>query len=62
MLYLMLKRLLSPEHTKLLFPMVVNYSADHYNGYVADVKYEGVPVYPEAKPTTQPPAKPGYYA
>merc|ERR1711971_1372682 len=28
----------------------VTYTADHYNGYVADVKYEGVPVYPEAKP------------
>merc|ERR1711962_1578129 len=28
----------------------VNYNADHYNGYIADVKYEGVPVYPEAKP------------
>merc|ERR1712038_1236932 len=28
----------------------VTYTADHYNGYVADVKYEGTPVYPEAKP------------
>merc|ERR1712037_457776 len=28
----------------------VTYPADHYNGYVADVKYEGTPVYPEAKP------------
>merc|ERR1719290_398117 len=28
----------------------VKYTADHYNGYVADVSYEGVPVYPEAKP------------
>merc|ERR1712106_572276 len=27
----------------------VKYTADHYNGYVADVSYEGVPVYPEAK-------------
>ena len=26
------------------------YTADHYNGFVADVKYEGTPVYPEAKP------------
>merc|ERR1719427_2582564 len=26
------------------------YTADHYNGYVADVSYEGTPVYPEAKP------------
>lgn len=24
----------------------VKYTADHYNGYVADVTYEGVPVYP----------------
>ena len=28
----------------------VTYTADHYNGFVADVKYEGTPVYPEAKP------------
>ena len=28
----------------------VNYKADGYNGYVADVTYEGTPVYPEAKP------------
>ena len=28
----------------------VKYTADHYNGYVADVTYEGTPVYPEAKP------------
>merc|ERR1712000_425229 len=28
---------------------IVSYTADHYNGYVADVSYEGVPVYPEAK-------------
>merc|ERR1712018_741245 len=28
----------------------VTYTADHYNGYVADVKYEGVAAYPEAKP------------
>merc|ERR1712036_438 len=34
----------------------VTYTADHYNGYVADVKYEGTPVYPEAKPYA--PAKP----
>merc|ERR1719290_669660 len=26
----------------------VKYTADHYNGYVAEVSYEGVPVYPEA--------------
>merc|ERR1712106_1094783 len=28
----------------------VKYTSDNYNGYVADVTYEGVPVYPEAKP------------
>merc|ERR1711944_204728 len=28
----------------------VTYTADHYNGFVADVAYEGVPHYPEAKP------------
>ena len=28
----------------------VTYTADHYNGFVADVSYEGVPHYPEAKP------------
>merc|ERR1712088_993975 len=27
----------------------VTHTADHYNGYVADVTYEGVPHYPEAK-------------
>merc|ERR1712002_316791 len=37
----------------------VKYTADHYNGYVADVSYEGVPVYPEAKPYV--PAKPAPY-
>merc|ERR1711997_701622 len=36
----------------------VTYTADHYNGYVADVKYEGVPTYPEAKP--YPPAPKAY--
>ena len=39
----------------------VTYTADHYTGYVADVKYEGVPVYPEAKPY-HPAPKPGYHA
>merc|ERR1719435_770340 len=28
----------------------VKYTADHYNGYIADVTYEGTPVYPEVKP------------
>ena len=27
----------------------VKYTADHYHGYVADVSYQGVPVYPEVK-------------
>merc|ERR1711944_216435 len=39
----------------------VKYTADHYNGYVADVTYEGVPVYPEAKPYVAAPA-PAYHA
>merc|ERR1739838_898260 len=34
----------------------VTYTADHYNGYVADVTYEGTPVYPEAKPYHPAPA------
>ena len=34
----------------------VTYTADHYNGYIADVSYEGVPVYPEAKPYHPAPA------
>merc|ERR1712123_214106 len=41
----------------------VKYTADHYNGYVADVTYEGTPVYPEAKPYAPPkyaPAPPKY--
>merc|ERR1712029_255535 len=28
----------------------VTYTADHYNGYIADVKYEGTPVYPKYEP------------
>ena len=38
----------------------VTYTADHYNGYVADVKYEGQPVYPkyEPKPAYKPVHKP----
>merc|ERR1712127_677888 len=36
----------------------VKYTADHYNGYTADVTYEGQAVYPEAKPYT--PVKPAY--
>merc|ERR1719244_241137 len=35
----------------------VKYTADHYNGYVADVTYEGTAVYPEVKPYKPAPAK-----
>ena len=39
---------------------IVTYGvADAYSGYVADVKYEGVAAYPEAKPYL--PAKPAPY-
>merc|ERR1711970_1645910 len=38
----------------------VKYTADHINGYVAEVTYEGTPVYPEAKPYVAP--KPAYHA
>merc|ERR1711990_1278195 len=38
----------------------VTYTADHANGYVAEVTYEGTPVYPEAKPYVAP--KPAYHA
>merc|ERR1719425_93658 len=34
----------------------VKYTADHVNGYVAEVTYEGVPVYPEEKPYVPAPA------
>merc|ERR1719471_1192466 len=34
----------------------VKYTADHYNGYVAEVTYEGTPVYPEAAPYAPKPA------
>ncbi len=34
----------------------VTYTADHYNGYVADVKYEGEPKYPEYKQAPYKPA------
>jgi hypothetical protein len=37
----------------------VTYTADHYNGFVADVSYEGVPQYPEAK--AYHPAKAAYH-
>merc|ERR1712018_280106 len=29
---------------------IVTYTADHHNGFVADVKYEGTAAYPEEKP------------
>ena len=29
---------------------IVTYTADHQNGFIADVKYEGTAVYPEEKP------------
>merc|ERR1739848_457438 len=38
----------------------VAYTADHYNGFVADVSYEGVPHYPEAK-AYHPAPKPAYH-
>merc|ERR1712088_268046 len=34
----------------------VTYTADHYNGYVADVKYEGQAVYPKYEPKPYKPA------
>merc|ERR1719410_1223957 len=34
----------------------VTYTADHYNGYVADVKYEGTAVYPKYEPKPYHPA------
>merc|ERR1712053_39058 len=39
----------------------VKYTSDNYNGYVADVTYEGVAAYPEAKPHVAAPA-PAYHA
>merc|ERR1719308_734211 len=40
----------------------VSYTADGYNGYVADVTYEGVPVYPEVKPYVPVKPAPAYHA
>merc|ERR1711881_217130 len=34
----------------------VTYTADHYNGYIADVKYEGQAVYPKYEPKPYHPA------
>merc|ERR1712102_100549 len=39
----------------------VKYSSNGYDGYVADVSYEGTAVYPEAKPYAPAPA-PAYHA
>eukprot|EP00094_Tigriopus_californicus_P002458 TCALIF_02375-PA protein Name:"Similar to Ccp84Ab Cuticle protein (Anopheles gambiae)" AED:0.07 eAED:0.07 QI:0/0/0/0.5/1/1/2/0/163 len=43
----------------------VTYTADHYNGYIADVKYEGEPTYPKYEPKPAPykpaPYKPAPY-
>lgn len=36
----------------------VNYKADDYSGYIADVKYDGEAKYPEYKPSYY--SKPGY--
>jgi hypothetical protein len=35
---------------------IVNYKADDYTGYVADVKYEGDAKYPEYKPSSYKPS------
>ena len=41
----------------------VTYTADHYNGYVADVKYTGEAVFPKYEPKPYKPApKPAYHA
>merc|ERR1719318_1122850 len=39
----------------------VKYTSDNYNGYVADVTYDGVAAYPEAAPYVAAPA-PAYHA
>ena len=40
----------------------VTYTADHYNGYIADVKYTGKAVYPKYEPKPYHPApKPVYH-
>ena len=40
----------------------VTYTADHYNGYIADVKYTGEAVYPKYEPKPYHPApKPVYH-
>merc|ERR1719288_607384 len=49
---------------------IVTYTADHENGYIADVKYEGVAAYPEepkggyghAAPAYKPAPAPAYHA
>merc|ERR1711862_2427 len=37
---------------------IVTYTADHHNGFVADVKYEGEAKYPMKNTLTQPPNTP----
>ncbi|CAB4063410.1 unnamed protein product [Lepeophtheirus salmonis] len=39
----------------------VTYTADDYAGFVADVKYEGVPTYPKYEPKPAAPYKPAPY-
>ena len=42
---------------------IVDYHANHYDGYVADVKYDGHATYPEYHPAPYKPApKPVYHA
>ena len=41
---------------------IVTYKADHYGGFVADVKYEGTAVYPPAPKGGYGPYKPAPYA
>ncbi len=41
-----------------LNPQTVTYTADHYNGYVADVKYDGYPQHPPQRPYK--PSPPAY--
>ena len=38
----------------------VTYTADHYNGYIADVSYVGEPVYPQAPAPYKPAPAPVY--
>merc|ERR1712154_603845 len=56
---------MSRDLTLLLFPRIqhVGYTSDGYNGYVADVTYEGTAQYPEYVPTAPAyKAAPAYHA